>query len=75
MIKIVIQIKICPSLKSVLPEFKDPNISILFLSTTCGKDSSGSTQCTNFLVSCKPVSFSEITLPTEVETWIQRNRQ
>ena len=42
MIKIVIQIKICPSLKSVLPEFKDPNISILFLSTTCGKGSSGS---------------------------------
>jgi len=73
MIKIVIQIKICRSLKSVLPEFKDPNVSILSLITTCGKGSSVSTQCRNFLVSWKPISFSAITLPTEADTWIQRN--
>jgi len=75
MIETVIIIKILRYLKSDKTDFKDLNISILFCSIVYGKVSSGSIQYRNFLVSWKPVSFLAITVCTEVDTWIHRNRQ
>jgi hypothetical protein len=57
MVIIVIEIKIfrlkftLKLLKSILPDFKDLNILILFFSAIYGKDSSGSIQYRNLLVS------------------------
>ena len=50
-VKIIIITEIFGSLKSVLPDFKDLNIVILSFSIVYGKDSSGSLQYRNFLVS------------------------
>ena len=51
MIEIVIKIRILRYLKLDKTDFKDLNISILFCSIVYGKDSSGSIQYRNFLVS------------------------
>ena len=50
MMKIVIIVKILRSFKSVLPDFKDLNISLLFFSIIYGKDTSGSIQYRKFPV-------------------------
>jgi len=70
-----IYLKLTIILKSVSIDYNDFNISILINCIIYGKDSSGCIQYRNPLVSRKPVGFSAITLSTEVDTWIDRNRQ
>ena len=67
---------ILKSLKSVLPDFNDLNISILFFRIIYGKDSSGSILCRNFFFSRKATSFSfhlSRHMDTEKQT-VTRNR-